>query len=262
MKSKLLIKSWLTFPAESIGDYPDGISQIYEGKIDGMLIKGVFQKSEMLKVKHKLEGKNDQEDVHFGKMLGAILTDKQTDRNKYFNSSALVTPELDDIFERSVESVIGGVLSKISGGRIVEVPRENDDSVYIPATVRFVEPNTGGIRVHKGNDFLDIAGWQYLNQIAKTLDSLSYFLVVEKGEQGGDLVLYEPPTDQLLTPTKDLELEKCQAIHISPDVGDMIVFRGGNIVHKVSDVKGSTTRITIGGFLAISKDDKKVFYWS
>lgn len=262
MKSELAIKNWLTLTAESIKDYPDGINQIYEGKFDGMVIKEVLPKSEIQKVKRNLESRNVRESVHFGTMLGAILTDRQTDRMKYFNTADIVRPQLDQIFETSFETLVESVLSKISGGRKVEVPIENADSYYIPGTVRFVEPNTGGIRVHKGNDFIDITGWQYLNQVSKTIDSLSYFILIEKAEQGGELVLYEPSTDQLLTPTLDLDLEKCKATYIDPDVGDMIVFRGGNIVHKVADVKGLTTRITVGGFMAISKDDQKVFYWS
>ena len=65
-----------------------------------------------------------------------------------------------------------------------------------------------------------------------------------------------------MTLTKDLDLESYPKTYISPDVGDMILFHGGNIVHEITDVKSTQVRITIGGFLASSKDEQKFLYWS
>ena len=42
----------------------------------------------------------------------------------------------------------------------------------------------------------------------------------------------------------------------------MIVFAGGQIWHKVQAVGGTKERITLGGFLSLSNDDKSVFTWT
>lgn len=150
----------------------------------------------------------------------------------------------------------------MSGGRKIEVARENDERVYASATVRFVHPNQGGMGAHKNNDFLENPYYEHLKKIAKLVDAISYFIIIDKPEAGGDLVLYDLPPEESMSLTKNLDLEKCPKRYITPDIGDMIVFHGGNIVHQITDVTGQKPRITIGGFLAMSKDEQKVLYWS
>ena len=43
--------------------------------------------------------------------------------------------------------------------------------------------------------------------------------------------------------------------------GDLLLFDGGRIWHQVRPVLGQTNRVTIGGFTALSKNHRKVFYW-
>ncbi len=262
-KTELTTNKWLTFNAELANNYPDGINQIYEGKINGMLLKGVFSQAEMLEVKQKLENENDEmETVRYGTTLGCVVMAAGNDLDRYFQSAASFKSKLKRLFNTSFEAKVEGILSQMSGERKVELVRENDERVYTPATVRFVYPNRGGMTAHKNNDFLDKPYYNHLNQIAKMVNAMSYFIIIEKAEEGGDLLLYDLSEEQEMTPTKDLDLESYSKTYITPDVGDMILFHGGNIVHQITDVKGFKPRITIGGFLAISQDDKKVFYWS
>lgn len=263
-KVELAINKWLTFEAESASDYPDGINQIYQGKIDGMLLKGVFPRAEMLAVKHKLENKDYQlEPVGYGTTLGCVLAAVGTNTEKYLKIAASFRSELKRLFATSYEARVEALLSKMSGGRKVELARENDERIYTPATFRFLHPNRGGIGLHRDNEFLVQPSYQHLNKVAKMVNTLSYFIIIDKPEQGGDLVLYDLPPEQSDTPIKDLDLKNCSKKYITPDIGDMILFQGGNILHQVTpDAQGQKTRITIGGFLAISKDEQKVFYWS
>lgn len=262
-KTELVTNKWLNFDAELASNYPDGINQIYQGKIDGMLLKGVFSKAEMLEVKQKLESESDDlETVRYGTTLGCVLMAAGSDIERYFKSAESFRAKLNKLFNTSFEARVEGVLSKMSGGRKVEVARENDERLYTPATVRFVYPNRGGMAAHKNNDFLDKPYYNHLNQVAKMVNALSYFIVIEKAEEGGDLLLYDLSEKQSMTFTNDLDLESYSKTYITPDVGDMIVFHGGNIVHQITDVKGNKTRITIGGFLAMSKDEQKFLYWS
>ena len=59
-----------------------------------------------------------------------------------------------------------------------------------------------------------------------------------------------------------LNEEEVQRKKLKPGPGDMIVFAGGQIWHKVEFVQGSRPRFTIGGFMSRSKDDKTLYFWS
>lgn len=262
-KIELVTNKWLTFDAELASNYPDGINQIYQGKIDGMLLKEVFSQAEMLEVKSRLERESDElETVRYGTTLGCVLMAAGSDKERYFQGADSFRDKLKTLFNTSFEARVEAVLSQMSGGRKVEVARENDERIYTPATVRFVYPNRGGMVPHKNNDFLPNSYYDHLQQIARMVDALSYFIIINKPESGGDLVLYDLPTEESMTLTKDLDLEKYPKRYITSDIGDMILFHGGNIVHQITDVIGQKVRITIGGFLAMSKDEQKFLYWS
>jgi hypothetical protein len=49
-------------------------------------------------------------------------------------------------------------------------------------------------------------------------------------------------------------------IRLAP--GDMILFTGGRIWHRVEPVEGESERVTIGGFVALAQDGERVYFWS
>ena len=49
---------------------------------------------------------------------------------------------------------------------------------------------------------------------------------------------------------------------IKPKPGDLLIFNGGSIWHKVEEIKGKSDRITFAGFLDMNKDKTKWIYWS
>jgi len=57
-------------------------------------------------------------------------------------------------------------------------------------------------------------------------------------------------------------LKDLRSFSVKPMPGDILVFSGGPIWHRVENIKGETPRITFGGFLNYSKDDKELFYWA
>lgn len=256
---------WVTVEAEFIDNYPDGVNQIYKCEIDGMLIKQVFTKEEMFKAKHQLENPRNRNTVGYGESFGIVLPVKENEPTKYFHDVKIYRNELNKIFESGYEARIEALLSKVSGGRTVELASENHQS-YAPAQIRFVEPNKGGIIIHKGSQFLKHPTFAHLREIARLQEHLSYFLIIDKPEEGGELIIYDLPAEEAKkdfdTLVKDSAFEKCEKKYVSPDIGDMVLFHGGTIWHKVADARGRKNRISIGGFVALSKDDRKVFYWS
>jgi hypothetical protein len=44
--------------------------------------------------------------------------------------------------------------------------------------------------------------------------------------------------------------------------GDLLVFAGGELWHRVSKVEGSLTRYSLGGFMGFSHDGSRLYVWS
>ncbi len=263
---KLTINKWLTFASESARYYPDGINQIYQGKIDGMLIKQVFTQEEMVDAKYQLEKrKTIRNPVKYGETFGTVLVEKVNNPDQYFQDVKVYRTELKRIFASGYEARIEALLSKMSGERKVEIASENNQA-YAPAQIRFMEPNKGGLIIHKGRQNLDNPPFDYLREITRIYEHLSYFAVIDKPEEGGELIVYDLPSEEAMKDIDDLVnssvFDQCERSYIIPDIGDLVLFHGGPIWHKVSDVKGKRSRISIGGFVALSKDDQKFFYWS
>lgn len=259
-------QQWITVDLNNLGHYSDGINQIYRGEIDGFWIKQVFSPAEMQKVKETLtktqaELSNLLSTQRYGKLLGAILTENGSDTTKYFRDAALVRQALKKIFPRDYEATIESVFSQLSGGRKVTVAHQKNN-YYSSAQVRFTYPNTGGIRLHKGNEFIGLDGFEGLHEIVKLKDCLSYYLVISPPESGGELVLYDDLPEELTVDKEELDLENSLQRRYNPGVGDLIVFHGACIWHAVSEVKGSQIRYSIGGFLGLSHDEQTIYYWA
>ena len=179
--------------------------------------------------------------------------------------------ELNDIFESNFEARIETVFSNLSGGRTVELARENPDRTYVLATIRILHPHKNGLAAHTGNALTEsYDAHEHLQSIVKLTNSLSYFIIIDKPERGGKLVLYDLLWEQTTADQKklfatarvDKFLSNYRQRSFAPEIGDMILFNGGRIWPGVSNIQGNKIRITIGGFMGISKDDLQVFYWS
>ncbi|KST70366.1 2OG-Fe(II) oxygenase [Mastigocoleus testarum] len=260
---EIIDRKWITLKTDSLSNYPDGINQIYKHDIHGIIIKEAFTPEEILKISSKIKHRKDNRKREiYGETLGTVLVaNKGGDKTEYFRNANILREDLNNIFETSFETTIQTICSQISGGRIVEVPQEYNQT-YTSATIRFVHPNQGGMPLHKGNQFIDDPAYNHLKQIAKMVNGLSYFIVISEPEEGGELLIYYPSQEQMTMARQDLDFDKGYKKYIKLAAGDMLLFQGGNIWHQVCDVQGQKERITIGGFMAISKCERKIYYWS
>ncbi|GGA11530.1 2OG-Fe(II) oxygenase [Okeania sp. KiyG1] len=260
-------QKWITTDINSLGNYSDGINQIYQGNIDGIHIKQVFSLTEMEVVKENLTQKQASfkhllSTQKYGKLLGAILPASGNDRSEYFQDAVLLRKVLKEVFEPpGYEATIKSVFTKLSNNRKV-APAHQNGNIYSPALVRFTYPNQGGISLHKGNEFIDMEGFEGLHKIVKLKDCLSYFLVIDPPEAGGELILYDGLPAELTTPKKELDLENCQQRRYHPQAGDLTIFHGACIWHAISEVKGNKIRYSIGGFVGLSHEDDTIYYWA
>ncbi|MBL4673269.1 MAG: 2OG-Fe(II) oxygenase [Arenicella sp.] len=162
----------------------------------------------------------------------------------------------------------------MAGGRHVTCPATADDELYGASVIRVLKPGTLGLHVHAGNEFVnEYKSMKGLSQQTQLHDQLSFFVVLQVPERGGELCLYDlewgSTPDEVHTELyphfsleRDRYFESIARWPITPQVGDLIFFAGGRIWHQVCPFDGKLDRITMGGFTSFSHDDHSLYFWS
>ena len=210
---------------------------------------------------------------------GSEITKEEV--KKYFKESEELPAVLEEILKVNFKERIENIFKKISGGRSVETPNGFDgEGKYAMGSIRMNMGGKGFIPVHCGNYFQQefSAFYEHLKTEVKVEDQLSYFVTVNPAERGGELSLFDQkweigqkkedagddrgislPNGEFIDmgPTSSIKRQK-----VKPEAGDLLIFSGGPVWHKVELVEGTETRITIGGFLAYTEDKKTLKYWT
>jgi hypothetical protein len=98
--------------------------------------------------------------------------------------------------------------------------------------------------------------------------TLSVLTVLQAPESGGRLIVHgvtnSDPVPRLANGYPDSEAIQCRYKSEAFELHsrDAIIFGAGKFFHHVEQVGGSRPRVTLGGFLAFSRDHQKVCYWN
>lgn len=263
---------------DELSEHPDLIKNIVRRKIDGVIVENVFSQEEIAAAIARIESweTNVIDPNGFGKVYGKTLTGSNDDLVYYFSETEDFTANLARIFGAPFEKRVESIFKQMAGDRRVAVPTYEGRGHYKPATIRFIEPGKDGMRAHIGNEFITgLPQCAHISEQVQLLDQLSYFVLLQTPDSGGELILYDllwkntPPhmiVNKAFVRIADerlAELERSYAKEaLDLRAGDMLIFHGGRIWHRVSAVKGERPRITVGGFAAFSNDDSSLFYWS
>jgi len=261
----------------------DLTKQLRNNKLDGFILKNLFTKAEIgtLLLEASQMPQEAQLSYNAGTMFPApfaMIQDSGDSLNLYFQ---YLKSFYDFIENRSLDEMlkrINNVFVSVSEGFKVKVPSNKIKKAPLgPGTLRVYKPNMGGLHVHCGNFFQEESKVYYdlIEDNIDMDDQLSYFLLLQNSEAGGELTLYDllwkdvkkkddPSGNEYLI--KDdgtkLYLTELRSFALRLQPGDLLVFQGGPIWHRVEDIKGKTPRITYGGFLNYSKDNTELYYWS
>lgn len=262
---------WLDIPVDEVSRHSDVIERIYASELDGVSIRGVFSTEEVATGVERVRGHSEEFHDHGTTiMFGTALVGSASDRSDYFAGAPTINDRIGDLFDADFVGRVADVLSALGGNRPAVVPVDDDRS-YVPATIRFLPPGRGVMHAHTANEFCNAWGsYDHLRDIAVMWNSLSYFVVGQAPDSGGDLVLYnlmwdDTPEDVLahpMGPERDAVLARFPTVATDLREGDMVLFTGGRIWHRVEPVDGDRERVTIGGFAALSQDDQFVYFWS
>ena len=259
----------------------DGIQDLYEGRLDVIMIRAAFPPDVMAAVGERLDRndsdpgwdrpnqKNPVEDIQ---LIGTPATPTY---------KAPQGPTLDgylesaDAAQSSARAIFGSfspaaqferVLSGLAGGRPVEIPLTPEGRPFAPFTIRRLTEGKG-IGLHHDYHY-PLPIYDGLAPQADTRTLVSFVVALRKPIAGGELFVYPVPLDLPDPPKKgwswDLEAveRRFPVARFVTEPGDMFVFASGRCLHRVAPAVGPAARITMGGFLALDKAGKRVLYWS
>ena len=276
--------NFIELPFSSIDKVGDLVHQIKSKVIAGFIIKDVFTANEVNGIKNFLETLTEEEfmPTPSGKIFPApfaVITDIEERLDAYYSKLDLFIKYKNNKEEIKVlTDKLDLFFKNVSKNYSVSIPiNKIKDKEVAPGTFRIFYPNMGGLHVHCGNLFQAQSMFYYslIKNDIDMNDQLSYFVVLQQPNEGGELTIYDmmweqvkrkesPENNEFVIDDQNnpIYVKDLKSFAVKPKAGDILVFSGGPIWHRVEDIKGSVPRITFGGFLNFSKDNKELYYWS
>lgn len=274
--------------ASKLTEHSSGIDQLQNSEVDGFIIRNVFSPAEIEKIVSNYErvsinGRIEANSgmIVFPKPFSIVDQSSGNSRekvNEYYAGTEVFWSGFKEQFGVDFVGRCSETLEKISGGRKAKVPEgEYGEGSYHPATFKHLVPGVGEFKAHCGNFFHGEfpTFYEHMKEISIIQNQMSYFVMLKPSESGGELTLYDVNWEEAeIRLTGDTKLEgkkgeiydllnekQVKRVKLNPNPGDMIVFSGGRIWHKVEVAQGSE-RYSIGGFLCRSTDDSQLYIWS
>lgn len=249
------------------------LENILKSKISGVIIKKFFDPEVKLEIDFSQFSKRE---TPFGFTTGLSIFNSKSDLSDYFEENKEYNLKLEEsLKEIKYRERLELVFSKIYKNNTAEVYNNHSENKYKISTLRVIESNKEGIQQHIGNEFMfSFAQTLPIRRDTVNRTQFSFFLLLQKPEIEGELILFDKLWKN--TPNNIIEsgsliykkeersnfLINSNSIPINLEKGDLLIFDGGRIWHEVRAVKGNKDRVTVGGFLAISINKDKVYYWS
>jgi len=186
----------------------------------------------------------------------------------YAQSLDAHTLRTQEIFDgQSPTQSLQRVFSSLFGDKPASPPQLDDTRPWASYNFRALDPGVQIYSHHDNHYGLDI--YQHLDACYDRSVLLSWFVVLQGAESGGELVVYglwgSDPNPPML-PTRFIDTEALErdyqkhCVHLQ--AGDLVIFDSGRHVHRVTPVCGQRPRLTLGGFLTVARDRSRLAFWS
>lgn len=288
--------NFITIEAKDLPlQYPNALQDLFEAKLHGFLVKNFLSAEEVKKLLEAHSKLTNEELTHtpvghyFPKVFpefsraqtAAPDAEKEDMADSYFSFNERVQNNFEQRFGVNLYARFKQFFESISNHRPVDSPvGYGGKGRYAFATFRYFNPGNGFLAIHCGNYFQTLFEpvYKHLMKTVKVKNQMSFFVMLQRAEEGGNLTVFNLRWHDGMTKTdmiNDVEVilpdgrkvypdtdEGFQKQDMKPQPGDVILFQGGNIWHRVSNVEGATPRITFGGFISPDYEEKRFYFWS
>lgn len=267
---------------DEINSINNFICELFDKKSFGVLIKNVIPINEIERIraftKNLKENEYQVTGSGFTFPIPFANVQDESSRLSYLKSKQLFNEKCEDLFGYNLNHKIGSIISLVAGNLKIVEPRFKsvENQFASSCQLRYLKENMGGLSAHTGNYFQNMFQYFFnsLDEDIGKYEQLSYFLSIQKPKIGGDLIIYNLTwEDAKLKPDfqsneyvinksgEKIFFDKLEKTIISPEPGDLIIFNGGEIWHRVDEII-EKDRITIGGFMAKSKKYNNLYLWA
>ena len=258
----------------------NAISNLKEDKVDAYLIKNVLNEEQISLLKRfyfSLEERDKADDEIAGTYPVSFVT-KMYAREKeksYFEDNEKFGIQIKEETGLDLVRFIEDTISRLNGGKETRIKRPpGKKGTFAPIQFRSLRENGGNIHVHCENchqtwapELNDALGDQKLQ-----LNVIPYFFTLQDAK-GGKITLFDilwkdgqtieqidKEHFKIVNPNgKKIDCSpngRIKRMEIDTEPGDLFLFNGGKIWHMVSSVHDSRKRITAGGFINTSQENK------
>ena len=253
----------------------DAIDQLRDGRVDAVVVRGVFAPDLCLDMVAALESN----------AAGFEVTEFPGPFRSFFygRNLNLNAPELDDYFSAAarfrtdlarlgaslgvdVTHHVTSVLSELDHGRPFEPAPGPGPGPHFFTTFRGHRPG-GYIPPHFDNEQGFRPSYRHV-AAATEGDIISFVITLAEADAGGvlefyDLLSSDPAeghrNDDASARKPDIASLRSQTIPVA--AGSMVLARSGRRLHRVQPVEGTRTRWTMCSFMALSRSGDRTYCW-
>ncbi len=258
--------------ANHLNDHADTVQRIENGDLTGVILEGLFAPDFCESVVERLQravqaepGNRLYYPAPFGHVFGTTLM--ENDLGAYLQRAAITDGIVEACFQQRYKATIFSFLARLGKGRDFVPAIHTDGQPFAMSGVRILEGGREPLEAHIHQEFpLHFPSYQGVTRQLDLATELSYYLVLQAPDEGGDLVLYDlnwenTPQDFLdssafMSKVRADRLESADRMQLRLQAGDAILFAANRVWHRVEPVAAtSKARITVGGFLAKAREN-------
>ncbi|HVV83623.1 MAG TPA: hypothetical protein VHE35_11170 [Kofleriaceae bacterium] len=262
--------------------HADAIEEIHQGRLDAIVLREAFPEELRLSILARLDAdgglpwrrpnsSGPQADI---RVLGEAATPTFNTPGgpaleRYFDDAVHYTELYDQLLAHGPDraDAIEALLDRVSGGRDVLRLSTADGRRFAGCTIRSL-PEGQRIIVHNDGRHYQLPVYKDVTAELDTSTCLSFVILLQAPDAGGELVIHgltdADPVPRLANFMPDGEAIKSRyrSHKVELAAGDVLLFAAGRYYHHVAPVIGARPRITLGGFLTLDRDHRRVIYWN
>lgn len=241
------------------------LKYVLSGKIFATIIRNFYDEKYCQTIANRVEN-FPHANFQNGKLrhVGPFLMSHATSKRKYFQEAKQSQVIFEKIFYGIKNPIIQihNCIGKMFPDYSVSLAHELKNN-YSSAIIRIHEKGKS-IPIHKDN--VRYEGKEYA--LSNIDHQLSCILHLQESESGGDLVMYNKQWKREDERFRNIDFGYSSRLTESSEFCKMSNFNAGDLVilnpsyyHKVTEITGNISRITLGMFLGFNRKERKIVAW-